>query len=126
MPGIKGRIRHQDDLEKYVPPGHHGTVNVRLIEKEFCGAFEMAHGTLDPGGVAHAHDHEIEHQVVYVLDGLCDVALGDDPIVECRAGSIIEIPPKVMHEVTAKGETPLKVLVIYSPPLPPRDDAPLD
>jgi len=125
MSGAHGRIRHQADLKKYVPPGHHGTVNVRLIEKSFCGTFEMAHGTLDPGGVAHAHDHDTEHQVIYVLEGKCDVALGDAPIVECFAGSIIEIPPKVMHEVTAKGDTQLKVLVIYSPPLPPRDDAPV-
>ena len=126
MSGVSGRIRHQDELEKYVPPGHHGTVNVRLIEKNFCGSLEMAHGTLDPNGVAHAHDHETEYQVIYILEGKCDVALGDDPIVECRAGSIIEIPPKVMHEVTAKGDTPLRVLVIYSPPLPSRDDIPVN
>lgn len=126
MSGVHGRIRHQDKLERYMPPGHQGTVNVRLVEKGFCGSFEMAHGTLEPGGIAEAHDHETEHQVIYVLDGICDVALGDDPIIECGAGSIIEIPPKVMHEVTAKGDMPLKVLVIYSPPLAPRDDVPAD
>ena len=54
------------------------------------------------------------------------MTLGDAPTVECIAGTIIEIPPKVMHEVVAKGDTPLKVLVIYSPPLQPRDDVPVD
>lgn len=126
MTTAKGRIRHQEDLVKYSPPGHHGTVNVRLVEKEFCGTFEMAHGTLEPGGTAEAHDHETEHQIIYVLEGTCDVELGDDPIVECGPGTVIEIPPKVMHEVVAKGDSPLKVLVIYSPPLPPRDDQPVD
>ena len=55
-----------------------------------------------------------------------DVELGDQPAVECGPGTIIEIPPKVMHFVVSKGETPLKVLVLYSPPLPPRDDTPVD
>ena len=126
MTSPAGRIRHQDNIEKYLPPGHHGTVNLRLIEKDFCGTFEMAHGTLEPGGVAEAHDHEIEHQVIYVLEGSCDVTLGDAPTVECTSGTIVEIPPKVMHEVVAKGDTPLKVLVIYSPPLQPRDDVPVN
>ena len=118
----EGRIYHQDNLQRYVPPGHHGTVNLRLIEKEFCGTFEMIHGTLEPGGIAEAHEHETEYQVVYVLEGKCDVTLGEGPTVECSAGSIIEIPPKVMHEVVAKGSDSLKVLVIYTPPLPPRGD----
>lgn len=122
MSDPKGRIRHQDDLVKYAPPGHHGTVNVRLVEKDFCGTFEMAHGTIDPGDTAEPHDHETEHQIIYVLEGRCDVGLGDAPVVECGPGTVIEIPPKVMHSVVAKGEAPLKVLVIYSPPLPPRDD----
>ena len=86
----------------------------------------MARGILEPGETAERHDHDIEHQVIYVLEGLCDVELGDQPAVECGPGTIIEIPPKVMHFVVSKGETPLKVLVLYSPPLPPRDDTPVD
>ena len=58
--------------------------------------------------------------------GRDDVELGDQPAVECGPGTIIEIPPKVMHFVVSKGETPLKVLVLYSPPLPPREDTPVD
>ena len=126
MLATAGRIRHENELEKYAPPGHHGTVNVRLIERDFCGTFEMALGILEPGGTAERHDHDIEHQVVYVLEGLCDVELGSQPAVECGPGTIIEIPPKVMHFVVSKGETPLKVLVLYSPPLPPREDTPVD
>ncbi|MEC7205408.1 MAG: cupin domain-containing protein [Pseudomonadota bacterium] len=126
MSAPAGRIRHENELEKYAPPGHHGTVNVRLIERDFCGTFEMALGILEPGGTAERHDHDIEHQVIYVLEGLCDVELGDQPAVECGPGTIIEIPPKVMHFVVSKGETPLKVLVLYSPPLPPRNDTPVD
>ena len=55
-------IRHQDDIGAYVPPGHRDTVNVRLVDGEFCGRFEMNLGTVQPGGEAEPHLHETEHQ----------------------------------------------------------------
>jgi mannose-6-phosphate isomerase-like protein (cupin superfamily) len=63
--------------------------------------------------------------VVYVLDGTCDVVLGDDEPVECGPGTVIRIPPKLVHAVYAKGERPLKVIVLYSPPLGPREELPV-
>tara|TARA_B100000676_G_scaffold310952_1_gene379126 strand:- start:2280 stop:2648 length:369 start_codon:yes stop_codon:yes gene_type:complete len=120
------RIRHESQLERYSPPGHHGTVNVRLIERDFCGTFEMALGILEPGGTAERHDHDVEYQALDVLEGLCDVELGDDPAVECGPATVIEIPPKVSHYVVPKDETPLKILVFYSQPLPPRQDVAVD
>ena len=121
----KGRIRHQDEIAPYIPPGHEGTVNIRLVDKSFCGAFEMNLGTVEPGGEASPHRHEDEHQVIYVLDGHAEVVLGDDSPVVCGPGSVIEIPPKLMHAVYVNGERPLKVLVLYSPPLPPRAEIPV-
>jgi mannose-6-phosphate isomerase-like protein (cupin superfamily) len=118
-------IEHVEELNAYSPPGHSGTRNVRLVDKEFCGRFEMVLGRIEPGGVADAHAHEHEHQVIYIISGSCDVQLGDDPISECGPGTVIRIPPRLTHMVKAKGETPLELIVLYSPPLPPRDDVPL-
>jgi len=73
------------------PPGHAGTVNRRLVDKAFCGAFEMVHGTIDPG-----------------------------------PGAVVEIPPRVDHLIVNCRDTPLKLLVLYSPPLPARGDTPVD
>ena len=119
-------IQNENEIPAYIPPGHEGTVNVRLIGKEFCGAFEMNLGTVQPGGEASPHHHDDEHQVIYFLEGLADVVLGDDPAVECGPGTVVRIPPKLKHAVYAKGEVPLKVLVLYSPPLPPRDEVAVD
>jgi quercetin dioxygenase-like cupin family protein len=115
-------IARQDELPRYSPPGHAGTVNVRLVEKDFCGAFEMIHGTIEPGGEAERHAHDREHQVIYVLDGEADVELGAEPAVRCGAGAVIRIPPKLAHRVVSVGPAPLKLIVLYSPPLPPRND----
>ena len=119
-------IQHLDAMARYAPPDHRGTVNVRLVDKSFCGRFEMNHGTVEPGGEAEPHLHESEHQVFFVLDGECEVTLGDDDPVRCGSGTVVCIPPKLMHQVVAIGDRPMKAIIIYSPPLGPRDERPLE
>ena len=119
-------IEHAGDLPAYAPPGHSETRNVRLVDRHFCGRFEMILGEIAPGGAAECHSHAIEHQVIYVLDGTARVRRGDAPAEDCGPGSVIRIPPEVEHEVTVTGDTPLKLIVVYSPPLPPRDDRPME
>ena len=118
-------IQHTDTMAKYAPPDHEGTVNVRLVDKGFCGRFEMNLGIVQPGGEAQPHSHDTEHQIFYVLEGTCDVTLGDNPPVRCLPGTVVRIPPKLMHRVVAVGESALKGIVIYSPPLGPRDERPV-
>jgi quercetin dioxygenase-like cupin family protein len=119
-------IQHVSELPAYAPPGHSGTVNRRLVTKAFNGAFELVLGELQPGGAADRHAHAAEHQCVYILDGEADVALGDEPTRRCGPGTIIRIPPGLEHEVTAVGAKTLRLIVLYSPPLPKRDDRPLE
>ena len=64
-------------------------------------------------------------QVVYVLDGQCEITLGDDYPVLCGPGTVVRIPPKLLHRVVATGETPMRALVLYSPPLGPRHEVPV-
>lgn len=121
----QAKIDQENAMAKYSPPDHQGTVNVRLVDKSFCGAFEMNRGTVQPGGEAEPHLHETEYQVMYVLDGECDVTLGDDAPVRCDPGTVVRIPPRLLHRVVAIGSRPLEVIVIYSPPLGPRDERPV-
>ena len=62
----------------------------------------------------------------YVLEGACDVTLGGDAPVRCGPGTVVRIPPRLMHRVVAVGDTPMKGIIIYSPPLGPRDERPVD
>lgn len=118
-------IARADELPAYTPPGHSGTRNVRLVDESFCGRFEMVLGRLEPGGSAEAHAHADHHQVIYVIAGEAKVRLGDDPPVVSGPGTVIRIPPGLVHEVHAIGDETLELIVLYSPPLPPRDDLPL-
>lgn len=115
-------IEHMDDLARYGPPGHAGTVNVRLCERTFCEDFEMVLGEIAPGGEAHKHHHDVEYQAMYVLEGIARVTLADDPAIDCPAGTIIRLPPKLDHHVLSLGPETLKLMIVYSPPLPKRND----
>lgn len=118
-------IEHIDSLPAYGPPGHSGTRNVRLVDKSFCGTFEMILGEIAPGGSADPHAHADEHQVIYILAGRAAVTLGEEPTRACGPGTVIRIPPGLTHAVDSVGETPLKLIVLYSPPLQPRAETPL-
>lgn len=118
-------IEHVDSLPAYGPPGHSDTRNVRLADKSFCDRFEMILGEIAPGGSADAHAHADEHQVIYILEGEAAVRLGDHPTRMCGPGTVIRIPPGLTHAVDSVGEGPLKLIVLYSPPLQPRAETPL-
>ena len=119
-------IQHIDSMARYAPPDHQGTVNVRLVDKSFCGRFEMNLGTVAPGGEAEPHLHDTEHQIMFVVAGECDVTLGDDDAVRCGPGTVVRIPPKLLHRVVAVGERALEAIIVYSPPLGPRDERPVE
>ncbi len=118
-------IQHFDEIEKYGPPGHARTVNVRLCDKSFCDNFELVLGEIAPGGEAHKHHHTIEYQAMYVLQGAARVTLDEAPAIDCPVGTVIRLPPKLDHHVLSLGPEPLKLIIIYSPPLPKRDDQPV-
>lgn len=118
-------IERRESMPRYEPPGHTGTVNVRLCDRSFCDGFEMVLGRLEPGAEAHRHSHATEHQAMYVLRGEAYVELGDEPPVTCSPGTIIRIPPGLEHYVRNDGADALELMLVYSPPLPPRDDKPV-
>lgn len=118
-------ILHETELHRYAPPGHSGTVNVRLTGREFCPGFEMVLGRLEPGAEAHRHHHDSEYQAMYVLKGSARVTLGKGAPLECGPGTIVRIPPGLDHHVINAGSEPLELMIVYSPPLPSRGDAPV-
>src|SRR5260370_18292487 len=72
-------IQHVAELPTYSPPAHSGTVNRRLVGPEFGAGFEMILGHVAPGGAPSRHHHVENAQIVYILKGEADVALGDEP-----------------------------------------------
>ena len=70
--------------------------------------------TLDPdGGQVPWHNQE-QAEVYIVLEGVGEMCLGDE-VSELRAGQAVQIPPGVFHQLSNKGQTPLKMLYCYGP-----------
>src|SRR5258708_31630418 len=92
-------VQHVSKLPAYSPPAHSGTVNRRLVDREFGAGFEMVLGRVAPGGEASRHYHVDEMQVVYILKGTADVALGDEPPRRCGPGTVIRITTCITLEV---------------------------
>ncbi len=105
------------DVPAYHPANHSGTTNRRLIGPENVGAagVEVVLGVIEKGRGADPHAHPGMEQVCYMLEGtaLAEVA---GQRCEMKPGDACYFPAGEMHKFTATSDTPVKVLVIYSPP----------
>lgn len=105
------------DVPGYQPANHHHTVNQRLIGPETVGAkqMEVLLGTLHKGGGALPHAHPGIEQACHLLEGTAHVKVGDEAF-DMAPGDTCFFPADVMHQFTVTSDTPVKLLVIYSPP----------
>ncbi|MFN2548032.1 MAG: cupin domain-containing protein [Myxococcales bacterium] len=77
-----------------------------LLERRMVTAERMmiTHVYLKKGCVVPRHQHENE-QITYVLDGALRFHLGDDQIVDVRAGEVLCIPSNLPHSAEALEDT---------------------
>ena len=105
------------DVAGYQPANHHHTTNQRLIGPETVGAqqMEVLLGTLSKGGGALPHAHPGIEQSCYLLEGTAHVTVGDQAF-DMVPGDMCFFPADVFHTFSVTSDTPVKLLVIYSPP----------
>lgn len=68
---------------------------------------------LQPGMQTRPHQHPFE-QIVYVVQGKMRFVVGDE-VIEADAGSVIRVPPDVMHYGEPIGDEPVLNLDVFSP-----------
>jgi quercetin dioxygenase-like cupin family protein len=109
-------IRAQE-VPGYSPANHHGTVNRRLVCQANVGAqhMEVVLGTLEKGGGALPHAHPGMEQACYLLEGHADVELEGERF-SMEPGDTCFFPADSMHVLRVTSDTPVRLLVIYSPP----------
>jgi quercetin dioxygenase-like cupin family protein len=76
---------------------------------------EVLLGTLHRGGGALAHAHPGIEQACYLLEGTAHVEVAGQSF-EMVPGDTCFFPADQFHVFTVTSETPVKLLVIYSPP----------
>ncbi|MCL5959174.1 MAG: cupin domain-containing protein [Chloroflexi bacterium] len=115
---MKRYVVQVDEVETYSPPKHVGTVNRRLLGKGVLGAenFEVVMGVVQKGGEAEEHSHAGSEQAIFILEGLGRLEI-EDQQQEVGPNTMIHLPKNVPHRLVTISDTPLKCLVMYSPPL---------
>jgi mannose-6-phosphate isomerase-like protein (cupin superfamily) len=77
-------------------------------------AFSLGHVTLEPnGGQVPWHNQEQE-EIYFVLEGQGEMCLGDEKTT-LTSGQAVYIPPRVFHQLTNIGHTPLRMIYCYGP-----------
>lgn len=105
------------DVPSYRPANHHHTSNQRLVGAETVGArqMEVLLGTLHKGGGALPHAHPGIEQACHLLEGTAHVQVAGESF-DMAPGDTCFFPAGAMHVFTVTSDTPVKLLVIYSPP----------
>jgi mannose-6-phosphate isomerase-like protein (cupin superfamily) len=117
---MKKFVTRLSDLLPYSPPGHSKTTNYQLLGPGSSGSnrFEIVLGQIEFGGQADPHSHEKSEQAIFVLEGKAFVEIeGRDEVV--GPNDLIYFPEGVRHRITALEGPPLRLLIVYAPPLSP-------
>ena len=106
-----------EDVPGYHPANHSGTTNRRLIGPEEVGSkqLEVLLGVIEKNQGAVEHSHPDMEQVCYMLEGEA-IAEIDGQKKRLLPGDCCFVPANVPHIFTAVSDSPVKLLVIYSPP----------
>jgi mannose-6-phosphate isomerase-like protein (cupin superfamily) len=76
--------------------------------------FSLGYVTLDPnGGQVPWHNQEQE-EIYFVLEGEGEMCLGTERS-RLSSGQAVYIPPRVFHQLTNTGTSPLKMIYCYGP-----------
>lgn len=92
-----GLVTFDPEDEDNLVAGHYSTGRGPVLRSD---AMELTKITFDTGKGADMHQHP-EEQILYVLDGVFDVTLGDENY-EVRAGQASYHPSNVPHRAVAR------------------------
>ena len=115
---MKKFITHLSEVSPYFPPGHAKTTNYRLLGPGPSGSdrFEIVLGHIESGGQADPHAHEELEQAVFILEGKAVVEIeGRHEVV--GPNDLVYFPEGVRHQISTLEGPPLKLLIVYAPPL---------
>lgn len=94
----------------------HHTANVRILVRatKTGGTMGMVETINAPGTGPAYHRHSREDETFYIVSGPAEIRIGDETFV-CKAGDHIFGPRNVFHTFRNVGETPLTVILVYTP-----------
>lgn len=92
--------------------------NIRMLsEPSVTGAQRHSFGITEvlPGGGHERHNHPGAEEIIYVLSGVGEQMVDDQPPVEITAGACVFIPDSVYHSTRNVGSEPMRLIIVYAP-----------
>lgn len=76
--------------------------------------FSLGHVTLEPNGGQVPWHNQDQEEVYYIVEGSGEMCLGEERTT-VRTGQVVYIPPRVFHQLTNTGSTPMRMVYCYGP-----------
>jgi quercetin dioxygenase-like cupin family protein len=89
-------------------------ITCKVTSGETHGAYAVVEEVTPPQGGPPLHIHQYEDEMLYILDGECEVQCGDQTF-KATKGSLAILPRKIPHGFRNVGTTPSKILVTITP-----------
>lgn len=71
-------------------------------------------GLVPPGGGPPLHIHEHEDETLYILEGECEVEVGDNPLL-ASTGDFVWMPRGTPHRFSNTGTETLRLILTFTP-----------
>ena len=76
--------------------------------------FAMGHVTLEPNGGQVPWHNQDQEEIYFIVEGSGEMCLGGEKTL-LKAGQAAYIPPRVFHQLTNTGATPMRMIYCYGP-----------
>jgi mannose-6-phosphate isomerase-like protein (cupin superfamily) len=76
--------------------------------------FSLGHVTLEANGGQVPWHNQDQEEIYLILEGSGEMCLGNEKTI-LHAGQAVYIPPRVFHQLTNTGSTPLRMIYCYGP-----------
>jgi quercetin dioxygenase-like cupin family protein len=78
------------------------------------GAYFVMEGLVPPGGGPPPHIHGNEDETLYIVDGECEVHVGDETFA-ASAGDFVNLPRGTPHHFANTGSRPMRMILTFAP-----------
>jgi quercetin dioxygenase-like cupin family protein len=95
--------------------GPAGMIRILAGAESTNGSFSIVEVTEPPGSAAPLHVHHGEAEAFYILEGAIELTCGEESVT-AGAGDFVFTPKDVPHKYIVVGETPARVLLLFSRP----------
>jgi mannose-6-phosphate isomerase-like protein (cupin superfamily) len=76
--------------------------------------FSLGHVTLEPNGGQVPWHNQDQEEIYFIIEGRGEMCLGAERS-NIQAGQAVYIPPRVFHQLTNTGPSPMRMIYCYAP-----------